>query len=119
MSDDLRRDSMGDEVIHVLPVYTPGAPPPTYDASNDAAALRPVAVSYAAIVFQTGLGADDGAESNPRSDQGEEAVTMKSMSEAADRRWDATTRVIGVAAVVFGVVFVIGIVVGLAVGLRD
>ncbi|KAK5711360.1 hypothetical protein LTR17_018427 [Elasticomyces elasticus] len=115
MSDDLRRDSMGDEVIHVLPVYTPGAPPPTYDASNDAAALRPEAVSYAAIVFQTGLGADDGAESSRVPNQGEEAVAMEPMSEAAGHREDATTRVIRVAAMVFGVILVI-IIVGLGVG---
>ncbi|KAK5732969.1 hypothetical protein LTR17_010102 [Elasticomyces elasticus] len=117
MPDDLRRDSMGDDDNHILPLYTPGVPPPTYDASNDAAALRPVAVSYTAIVFHPSLGADDRAESSRVSDQGEEAVAMEPMSEAADRRWDATTRAFGVAAMVVGVIFVIGMAVGLGVGL--
>ncbi|KAK3623890.1 hypothetical protein LTR56_021346 [Elasticomyces elasticus] len=119
MSDDLRRDSMADENIHVLPVYTPGAPPPTYDASNDAAAaLRPIAISYATIVFHPGLGAEDEAESSRGPDQVEEAVAMEPMSEAADRRVNVTRRVIGWAAIVTPVILVIGIVVGLAVGLR-
>ncbi|KAK5705037.1 hypothetical protein LTR97_002151 [Elasticomyces elasticus] len=126
MSDDLRRDSMADDDIHVLPVYTPGAPPPAYDASNNAAAPalgyapppRPIAIAYSAIVFHPGLGADDEAERSRVSDQGEEAVAREPMSEAADRRVNVTRRVVGWAAIVTPVILVIGIVVGLVVGLR-
>ncbi|KAK4953180.1 hypothetical protein LTR10_008886 [Elasticomyces elasticus] len=126
MSDDLRRDSMADDDIHVLPVYTPGAPPPAYDASNNAAAPalgyapppRPIAISYATIVFHPGLGAEDEAESSRGPDQVEEAVAMEPMREAADRKVNVTRRVIGWAAIVTPVIFVIAIVVGLAVGLR-